>query len=85
MRELWAGANLEAIETHVIPVQRTFTDFDDFWTTILRGPSVGPGLSAMAPEESAELKARMRAHLPADSSGRITYGARANAVSGRVR
>ena len=85
MLELWAGADLEAIETHVIPVQRTFADFDDFWTTILRGPSVGPGLSAMAPEQSALLKARMRAQLPADSSGKITYGARANAVRGRVR
>ena len=31
-----------------------------------------------------ELKARMRVRLPADAAGRITYGARANAIKGRV-
>jgi hypothetical protein len=67
-----------------ISVQRTFANFDDYWTTILGGPSVGKQLAAMAPEDTALLKARMRARLPADAAGRITYGARANAVKGRV-
>jgi len=31
------------------------------------------------------LKERVRARLPADIAGRITYGARANAVKGRVQ
>ena len=30
------------------------------------------------------LKSRMRARPPADAAGRITYGARANAVKGRA-
>jgi hypothetical protein len=30
------------------------------------------------------LKARLRARLPPDSLGRITYAARANAIKGRV-
>jgi len=30
------------------------------------------------------LKARVRARLPVDATGRITYSARANAVKGRV-
>ena len=84
MRELWTGAGLESVETQQITVQRTFADFEDYWTTILGGASVGPGLAAMASEEIALLKARMRARLPADVTGRITYGARANAVKGRV-
>ena len=84
MRDLWAGAGLEAIETREITVQRTFADLDDYWTTIHGGPSVGPKLAAMASEDLALLKARMRARLPADATGRITYSARANAVKGRV-
>jgi len=84
MRELWTGAGLDAVETREITVQRTFADFDDYWTTILMGPSVGPKLLAMASEDIALLKARMRARLPADATGRITYSARANAVKGHV-
>ncbi len=84
MRDLWTGAGLDAVETREIAVRRTFADFDDYWTTILGGPSVGSTLAAMASEDLALLKARMRARLPADAAGRITFGARANAVKGRV-
>jgi SAM-dependent methyltransferase len=84
LRDLWSGAGLDAIETREITVHRTFADFDDFWTTILRGPSVGPRLSAMTPDELALIKTRMRARLPADSTGHITYSARANAIKGYV-
>jgi SAM-dependent methyltransferase len=85
MRELWLGAGLDAVETQEIAVQRTFADFDDYWTTILGGPSVGRQLMAMASDDLEGLKARMRARLPVDAAGRITYGARANAVKGCVR
>jgi SAM-dependent methyltransferase len=84
MRDLWTGAGLDAVETREITVQRTFADFDDYWTTILGGASVGPKLAAMASEDLALLKARMSARLPADVTGRITYSARANAVKGRI-
>jgi SAM-dependent methyltransferase len=84
MRELWTGAGLEAVETREITVQRTFADFDDYWTTILLGPSVGPKLAKMSSGDTALLKARMRTRLAADAAGRITYGARANAVKGLV-
>ena len=84
MRGFWAGAGLEAIETRVITVHRTFADFDDYWTTILGGASVGAKLAAMSAADIARLQDRMRALLPADSAGRITYGARANAIKGRV-
>ena len=42
LRDLWAGAGLDAIETREITVQRTFTDFDDFWTTTLPGVECWP-------------------------------------------
>jgi SAM-dependent methyltransferase len=84
LRELWAGAGLDAIETTEITVQRTFADFEDFWTTTLLGSSVGPTVAAMSSSDVARLKAGVRARLPADAAGRITYGARANAIKGRV-
>ena len=84
LRDLWTGAGLDSVETREIDVRRTFADFDDYWTTVLGGASVGPQLAALAPDELAPLKARMRAHLPADAAGRITYSARANAVKGCV-
>jgi SAM-dependent methyltransferase len=85
MQELWTGAGLEAVEVREISVQRAFASFDEFWTAILGGPSVGAKLAAMASGDLALLNARMRARLPTDAAGRITYSARANAVKGRVR
>lgn len=84
LESLWTGAGLEAVDTREIGVQRTFADFDDYWATILMAPSMGPKLAAMAADEVADLKARMRSYLPADAAGRITCSASANAVRGRV-
>lgn len=84
LQELWTGAGLEAVETRAIEVERTFESFEDWWTTVLTGPSIGTRLAAMPPDGLATLKERMRARHPADAAGRITYGARANAVKGRV-
>lgn len=84
LQELWTGAGLDAVETREITVQRTFADFDTYWTTVLGGPSVGRLLAAMPSGDLALLKTRMRALLPEDNTGRITCSARANAVKGRV-
>jgi hypothetical protein len=43
-----------------------------------------PTLAAMTPGDIELLKTRVRACLPTDAGGRITCGARANAVKGRV-
>jgi ubiquinone/menaquinone biosynthesis C-methylase UbiE len=84
LRDLWTGAGLEAVEVREIIVQRTFSDFDDFWskTTILG--TMRPSIAAMARDEAERFKERVRARLPPDSEGRITYSARANAIKGRV-
>jgi SAM-dependent methyltransferase len=84
MRDLWTGAGVEAVATREITVQRTFADFDDYWTTVVGGASVKARFAAMVPEDLALLQTRLRARLPADATGRITYDARANAVKGRV-
>lgn len=84
LQDLWTGAGLEFVETRTITVQRSFADFDDYWATVLGGPSVGPTLKAMASEDHELLKERLRARLPVDASGGITYNAWANAVKGRV-
>ena len=84
LRGLWNGAGLKSIETREITVERTFTDFDDYWATILLAPSVGPKLRAMSADDLAKLKERLRARLPADAAGRIICPGRANAVTGQV-
>jgi SAM-dependent methyltransferase len=84
LRELWAGAGLQNIETKEITVYRTFTDFEDFWRINLLGSSVGPIVANMAPGEREQLKEGTRARLPAGPDGRITVEGRANAIKGRV-
>jgi ubiquinone/menaquinone biosynthesis C-methylase UbiE len=84
MSGLWSGAGLDAVETREIAVQRTFVDFEDFWTTSLLAPSFGPTVAAMAPGEVERLKTQVRARTSAGAEGPITYHARANAVKGRV-
>lgn len=84
MQGLWTDAGLDAVETRQITVHRTFDDFDNFWATALGAPSVGTTLATMATEDLAFLQERVRARLPADAAGHITYRARANAVKGRV-
>jgi SAM-dependent methyltransferase len=83
MRALWTDTGLKDVETREITVHRTFADFDEYWTTVLRGPSVSSKLAAMPAADLATLKSRMQARLPSDAAGRITYEAKANAVKGR--
>jgi ubiquinone/menaquinone biosynthesis C-methylase UbiE len=84
MSNLWTQAGLKAVETREISVEKTFADFEDFWTTGMLGTSIRPIIATMSPADIELLKARVRARLPGDGSGRITCGSRANAVKGRV-
>ena len=84
LRRLWTEAGLESVETRAITPQRTFANFDEFWAISTTGGSIRPTLAAMTPSDVQQLKERVRARLPADSQGRITYGARANAIKGRL-
>lgn len=84
MKELWTGAGLVGVETRQIEMQRTFADFEEFWTIVLTGPSLGPGLAAMSPDAREALKQRVSDRLPADASGHVTVRGRVNAIKGRV-
>ena len=83
MQELWRSAGLVGIQSRTFTVTRTFVDFDDYWTTVLGGPSTSAALRSMQPAGLAELQQRLRAKLPTDAAGRIAYGATANAIKGR--
>lgn len=85
MEELWTAAGLRDISTHQVTVERTFTDFDEYLTTIRSSPSLGRALAAMSATDVARLEERLRRLLSADAEGRITYSARANCVKGWVR
>jgi SAM-dependent methyltransferase len=84
MQRLWQDAGFEDVATRAIAVERTFAGFDEYWATVREGANVSRTLAAMQPDDLARVHDRLRARLPADSSGRITYSARANAVKGRI-
>jgi hypothetical protein len=65
-------------------VQRTFADFDAFWAASVNGSNAARIVNEMTPSDVEVLKSRVRARLPIDAAGHITYGAHANAVKGRV-
>ena len=83
LRDLWSAAGLEAVETREIAVQRTFADFDDLWTISMKAPTLAATVAQLPAPDMEAVKARLRARLPADKDGRITYAARANAIKGR--
>ena len=82
LRDLWAQAGLEGVETRVLEVQRAFSGFDDYWQTVLGAPSMGPKLATLSPPTIATLQDRVRARLPGGGSGPFTLGARCHAVKG---
>ena len=82
MRALWEGAGLTEIETRELTVERTFADFDALWKTAQTGPRLAASIAAMPAGDRQTLGDRLRARLPADADGRITYSARANAIKG---
>jgi SAM-dependent methyltransferase len=84
MRGLWGDAGLDSVAMREITVERTFADFDEFWAVTTTMGALRAALTEMPAEQAAEVKARVRAKLPTDASGRITYSSRANAIRGRV-
>jgi len=82
LEQLWRSRALDRIETRKITVQRTFVDFEDYWTTSILAATVAPTVAAMDAEKIGILKARTRARLVVDSTGRIICTAHANAIRG---
>jgi ubiquinone/menaquinone biosynthesis C-methylase UbiE len=84
MQTLWRDAGLVQVDTREISVQRTFADFESFWQIARSGPRILPKVAGLSRDKVEVLRERLRARLVPDAAGRITYGARANAVKGVV-
>lgn len=82
LQQLWADAGLEAVETRALNVRRTFPSFEDYWSTVLGGPSVGPTIKTMTPQQTDALKQRIHAKLNINSAGEVVCTARAHAAKG---
>lgn len=81
---VWTGAGLRNIDSRVIRVERSFNDFDEFWSAASGAGRSKVSLASLGAEATERVKARVRTALPPDADGRITYAAQANAVRGRV-
>ena len=84
LKSMWSGAGLIDVETRTITVERSFPDFDTFWTIAQTGPRMSPRLADLDAADVDRLKTRLLDRLPADAEGRITCGAFANAIKGEV-
>lgn len=85
VRSLWENAGLDDVATRRIDIYVTYDDFDDFWDANTGVTDiVNKAIATLSPTEVEILKERLRAILPTDPEGHISYGAYANAVKGRI-
>ena len=81
LTSLFAQAKLTEIDSRTIDVTMSFADFNEFWQSQM--PSYtqrGKMIAALSETDREKLIDSVRARLPADPDGRITYSARANAI-----
>ncbi len=85
MHSLWTGAGLEDVSVTRIDIQLAFDDFDAFWAAnTSMANTVVRAMESLSASDLEKLKDDLRLKLPTDQSGRISYGAFANAVKGKV-
>ena len=82
LRDLWAGAGLEAVATRSIEVEREFAGFEDWWASCRAAPSLAATLDLLPPADAERLRGMVRECLTTGANGRIRARARANAVTG---
>lgn len=82
LKALWKELGIGNVETRELVVERTFADFDDYWLSMVISSPSGV-LEKLSQAESAELRRRLEARLPASATGEITIHAWATAVKGR--
>jgi len=82
---LWKEAGLGDVGTRQIDITVSYAGFDDFWAANTAIPnSVSNAIAKLPAAAVGKLKDRLREMLPGGPDGRISYGARANAVKGRA-
>ena len=84
LMRLWTEAGLTRIEARDIPVTRSFSNFEDYWTTAIKAPRIKIALEATPPDTVANLKSRVSINLSADTGGPVIAKGRANAIRGQV-
>jgi SAM-dependent methyltransferase len=85
LHALWTGAGIDAVSTRTITVQRTFRDFDDYWTASVGIGGLKPTYATVPPATLDRVKADVRSRLTTSADGQITHTGWASAVTGRVR
>ena len=63
---------------------RTFKDFDHYWSNALLDSSVGEDIAAMTSDDRDLLKVAVQNQLPTGVNEQIVISALANAVRGQV-
>ncbi len=79
--ELFAGAELDAVEATAIDIATPFASFDDYWQPFLGGQGPAPAY-AMSLDEAARvrLRDRIRERIPVQADSSISLTARAWAI-----
>lgn len=82
LKPLWAELGIKDVETRELVVDRTFANFDDYWLSMVVSSPSGI-VEKLSDAESAELRQRLEARLPASATGAITVHSCATAIKGR--
>jgi ubiquinone/menaquinone biosynthesis C-methylase UbiE len=84
LQKLWAEAGLKSIESKQINVERSFVDFEEFWSVTTSSPAVSVVFDDLEPDLVMEIRSSLQKELQPDASGRIICAAHANAIKGIV-
>ena len=84
MRELWAGAGFQSVETKVINVKRSFDSFEDFWNTTATSPALTSALGDLDVKTLEDVKHSTRELLAGKGNDPVICTGIANCITGIV-
>jgi ubiquinone/menaquinone biosynthesis C-methylase UbiE len=85
LKRLFEAAALTDVVTRSFEISVTHRDFDDYWDSHTKFASpIGSHIQSMTEENRQRLKQMVRARLPIDDHGAISFTAWVNAVKGSV-
>jgi ubiquinone/menaquinone biosynthesis C-methylase UbiE len=85
LRGLWQTARLVSVETKVIRIPVRHASFEHYWA--VQSLPVGPAgrlVQTMSPDQTEQLRTRLRETMPIAADGSIAFEAVANAIKGHV-
>ncbi|MEC9088827.1 MAG: SAM-dependent methyltransferase, partial [Actinomycetota bacterium] len=80
--ETWNDAGLTNVEVKRISVDRTFTNFTEFWDIALLAPPVGSAFSPLDPDVGRDVRRMTQEFLGVDDTEPVTIHGFANAIKG---